>query len=263
MNMAYYHDPRMMNEDHVTASILAVGDSWFWYPSLGGSLVNYLGPLVDKKSHNILVVGNNGAEIADFTVGKYCKSYREVMRLYGKGLSAVFISAGGNDFAGLKDLTPLLNLDCANAKNAKDCFRKGKGGLNDFLDTINNHYRNLIGQIWTRSLPNCQIVLHTYDYALPSGRGFAGIGSAWIKPALDAAKVPPKLQQACVNHIIDALAGVFQGIVKTDPTHFHLVDSRGVLSANEWANELHPTAGGFKKIATTAWRPVLQQIGLA
>ncbi|HNV59210.1 MAG TPA: SGNH/GDSL hydrolase family protein, partial [Rhodoferax sp.] len=105
--MNYYWDENLMKNDGKLPSILAIGDSWFWYPLPGGSLINYIGPVVEKKSHVILAKGMNGAEAFDYVDGKYARSVREALRLYGAGLSAAFISGGGNDFAGFNDLRPL------------------------------------------------------------------------------------------------------------------------------------------------------------
>ena len=38
---------------------------------------------------------------------------------------AVFISGGGNDFAGYNDLRPLLKDDCSKFKTAAACYRPG------------------------------------------------------------------------------------------------------------------------------------------
>ena len=58
-------------------SILAIGDSWFWYPFPGGSLVNRLGKLVQSREHSILAVGHNGAEAYDYVFGKHEKNVRD------------------------------------------------------------------------------------------------------------------------------------------------------------------------------------------
>jgi hypothetical protein len=39
------------------------------------------------------------------------------------------------------------------------------------------------------------------------------------------------------------------------------VDQRGTLDRDEWANELHPTPGGFRKVAK-CWIPELEAAGL-
>ncbi len=99
-----YWDWPSMDADHHSASILAIGDSWFWYPFPGGSLVNRLGPLVAPKEHFVLAIGNNGAEAYDYVHGKYRNAVTTALNFHGDGLSAVFISGGGNDFAGFNEV---------------------------------------------------------------------------------------------------------------------------------------------------------------
>jgi hypothetical protein len=45
--MNVYWDEAGLKFAHVMPSILAIGDSWFWYPFPGGSLVSHLGPVVE------------------------------------------------------------------------------------------------------------------------------------------------------------------------------------------------------------------------
>lgn len=258
----FWDEVAMERSGRGTATILAIGDSWFWYLMPGGSLANVLGDVVDPKGHVILAKGMSGAEAFDYVDGKYKTAVREALRLYGSGLSAVFISGGGNDFAGFNDLRPLLKRDCAAETTAKACFRTGAGGLKAFFDNIDQHYRALIGLIYTRTSLDCHIVLHDYDYAQPNGKGVLG-RPGWLLPALVDAGVPEGLRQGCVNHLIDAFHGVLAGIAKGDPAHLHVVDSRGTLEPGDWANELHPKRAGFNKIGQQCWKPLLQSLQLA
>src|SRR4051812_21659925 len=108
----YWHEP-LMRQDGVVPSILAIGDSWFWYPLPGGSLANSLAKIVAPAQHTILTFGNNGAEAFDYVDGVYAPLIQNALARYGTGLSAVFVSGGGNDFAGMSDLRPILGLDCS------------------------------------------------------------------------------------------------------------------------------------------------------
>ena len=127
--MSYYWDESRMKNAGVSPSILAIGDSWFWYPFVGGSLVNNIGDIVDNKGHVVLAKGMNGAEAYDYVDGKYARSVLEALRLYGSGLSAVLISGGGNDFAGFNDMRPLLKENCSAETTAKGCFQAGTTGF--------------------------------------------------------------------------------------------------------------------------------------
>lgn len=260
-----YWDAASMEIDHVYPSILAIGDSWFWYPFPGGSLINQIGAVVASKEHCIFALGNNGAEAYDYVYGKYSKSIRTALKLHGSSLSATFISGGGNDFAGMNDLRPMLNADCAAAAQAFECFRPGvdPGTVVWLMKKTAESYQMLIGQIIAASRPETLIFLHNYDYAYPTGRGVFGSRGSWLKPALEDAKVPQDLQRECIRFVIDALSAALQALTLIDPDRIFLVDSRGTLADGDWANELHPKPSGFKKIAKSAWLPLLKEVGLA
>jgi hypothetical protein len=260
--MSMYWDELAMRDAGAMPSILAVGDSWFWYPFPGGSLINNVASHTARRGHVVLAKGMNGAEAFDYAHGVYERSVTTALELYGRGLSAVFIS-GGNDFAGFNDLRPLLKDDCSGATSGATCFASGNSGLNRFLDEVEDSYRTLIGRVYTYTTTDCVVIMHTYDYAIPDGRAVFRRGKAWLKPALDDAKVPAALQQACINHLIDTLHSLLLKIASLDSAHLLVVDSRGTLSPNHWANELHPTATGFRRIVNQRWLPILQAQRLA
>lgn len=261
-----FWDSREMLDDGLMPSILAIGDSWFWYPFPGGSLVNRLGKLVQPKEHTILAVGYNGAEAYDYVFGKHEKLVRTNLKLFGDGLSAVFVSGGGNDFAGFNDLRPLLLHDCSRSQSAEQCFNQSAGGeLPRLMEKIQTSYETLIGRI----LMNChssgfrRVFLHNYDYAIPSGKGVFGGNGTWLKAALDDAKVPLQYQASCIRYIVDKFTTTLQAIATNNPNVVELVNSAGTLRPEDWANELHPTPAGFEKIALQCWKPALQKFGLA
>ena len=260
-----YWDWAAMQRNDVMPSILAIGDSWFWYPFPGGSLISQLGPLVAPRSQTILAIGNNGAKAWDYVAGKYRDAVREALRLHGTSLSAVFISGGGNDFAGFNDLRPMLNRDCSQAQDALACFATGNqaGSLDWLMHQMAQSYRLLINQIVMATPTACQIVLHNYDFAVPTGQGVFGNQQSWLKPALVDAGVPENLQRACVRQVLLRFTEVLKTMTQIDSARIALVDSSGTLADSDWANELHPTPAGFQKIARQRWRPVLEKAGLA
>ncbi len=261
--MNYFWDRHELERQGAASpTILAIGDSWFWYPFRGGSLINHLGDLLSSNRHVILATGKNGAEAADYVDGKYAGIVNEALRLDGSNLDAVFISGGGNDFAGLNDLRPLLKNNCKDETTASGCFREGDPGLQAFLDTMDDCYRRLIGTIYTRTRPDCHVIMHTYDYAIPNGTGVAG-RPGWLLPALLDAQVPAELHSKCIAHLLNSFRDTLDEICKSDPKHFHVCNSLGTLGAGDWANELHPTADGFRKIAYECWEPLLLRLKLA
>lgn len=261
MNDKVYWDQTRMQMDGVYPSILAIGDSWFWYPFPGGSLINKVADFLNGN-HHIYAIGNNGAEVYDYVHGKHAKTVRHSLDMYGSSLSAVFISGGGNDFAGIADLRPVLKLNCSAEDSAAGCFKPGRdaGTLAWLMAKTADCYSSLISQIRLRN-PKIAIVVHNYDYAYPSGKGVFRDGGGWLLPALVSAQVPEHLRFPCTCHLIDEFTTMLKRVAAANP-NVRLVDSRHTLENKDWANEIHPTPAGFQRIARQHWKPVLDELGM-
>lgn len=258
----YWHEPSMV-QDGVVPSIVAIGDSWFWYPLPGGSLATSLARLVAPRQHTLLVFGNNGAEAFDYVSGVYAQMIERALGRYGTSLSAVFVSGGGNDFAGFNDLRPLLGLDCSACTTEDACFNHGTvpGAVEELFDRVKRYHIELIDRAAAFIPAAARIYVHSYDYALPSGKAVIG-HKAWLKPALAAAGVPTGLRAACVRYLIDQFSLRLAELETLYAGRVVFVDSRGALGADDWANELHPKAAGFNTIARQKWRPALAAAGI-
>ncbi|MEO8754284.1 MAG: SGNH/GDSL hydrolase family protein, partial [Casimicrobiaceae bacterium] len=195
--------------------------------------------------------------------GVYAAAVERALARYGDGCSAVFVSGGGNDFAGFSDLRPLLGVDCGACTAEDACFNHGTapGTIEELFDRVQRYYIELIDRIAARVPAAARIFVHSYDYALPSGKAVIG-NKAWLKPALVAANVPAALRAACVRYIIDQFAQRLSDLQTSYGGRVLFVDSRGTLAAADWANELHPTAGGFGKVARQKWKPALLGAGV-
>jgi hypothetical protein len=261
MSDKVYWDLTRMQMDSVQPSILAIGDSWFWYPFPGGSLINKVADFLNDD-HHIYAIGNTGAEAYDYVHGKYAKTVRHTLNIYGDKLSAVFISGGGNDFAGICDLRPLLKTNCSAEESARACFKNGvdAGTLHWLMTKTAESYTALISQIRLRN-PAATIVLHNYDYPYPSGDGVFREGGGWLLPALVSARVPEQLRFPCTRHLIDEFTAMLKRVAAVNP-HVRVIDSRNTLENSDWANEIHPTPKGFGHIARQHWKPVLDALGM-
>jgi len=61
------------------------------------------------------------------------------------------------------------------------------------------------------------------------------------------------------KYLVDELHARLKALAATRP-RFAVVDMRGVLPVDDvhWADEIHPSGTGFRKLADTCWRPVLK-----
>jgi len=236
--------------------ILALGDSWFWYP-----LNNLLAPIWNLWAgyKNILAQGKVGAEAEELAQGSYLKNFRRILKGY-PGIRAVLLSAGGNDFAGMDDMSRILNPRnlCENAATGKDCF--DAGALDRLMfGTVVGAYRTMLDEV-AALRGEALVFLHNYDYALPTGIGFLGFGH-WLKYPMDQVGVPAAVQPLAVNYLIDTFSNALAQVNHEYADRTILIDSAGVLSPGDWANELHPTPSGFNKLVAQAWqKPLLDNL---
>lgn len=242
------------NEDVMIANsemphILAVGDSWFWYP-----LNNLLNPVFNlwNGQYVILALGGNGYNSTDYVKPPVRKQFAGCLDAYSRSIKVVLISGGGNDIAGMEDFLSIVRPDCSAAKSYRACFRPGQP--KQILDAIARAHRDLIATARAKA-PGAVIVTHNYDYAIPSGAGFLGFGH-WLKDPMDQARVPDAFRQHIINALIDGLGARLEGFARRY-RNVEWVKTSGTLAPDDWANELHPHPDGFNKIANRRFRPVL------
>jgi hypothetical protein len=262
-----FWDERLMIEQSYAPDVLAVGDSWFWYPvnNLLNPLFNVLG-----GSECILAYGDNGAEAIDY-VTYYRGRIAGALKEWRKTIKAVLISGGGNDFAGLDDMFRIIKPDCKGVTDVDDCFRRGQPDT--LFREVAAAYIALIAMVRSTN-PACAIILHNYDRAIPTGKGFVGNGN-WLRAPMDAANVDRSLQQQLVNRLMFAFTNMLEEQVAANKNVW-LVDTARMMAISdpdkiegpgtltdkkEWANELHPTLRGFNKMAR-AWKNTLADAGL-
>jgi hypothetical protein len=254
-------------------AILAIGDSWFWYPQNNILQAVTQHPDLKDPYRIIQMLGYNGAMINQYVgSGKYAAEFQRELRPEAcQYYSAVMISGGGNDAV---DYRLALKADCTGLTQAADCI--AAEGLDGLVRDISGSLGLMIHDIaWAFGKQNrmADVFIHGYDYPLPDGRGFAlaglNVAGPWLKPALDGARVAGDmtLRTAICRLLIDELNATFarfdnpgQGI--------HYIDSRGVLRQDadymqDWDNELHPTVAGFRQIVDQRWMPVLRLAGYA
>lgn len=244
--------------------VLCFGDSWLQYPIHPTDLHKQLRRMFPRAAFlNESRPGRESAEIK-----------RLVPRL--RALLATFrfdvlvVSMGGNDVVG-NELAEYV-------KTADEPQSPGTTDWGIVPPEVRDHIRLSAFEVALRFLvedfrrvieardatvPDCEIVTHNYDYAKPDGRPFklAGVRAGpWIKPALDAVGLTGLARQRVVaNWLIDQFTRVMQALVSQTP-RMHLVDGRGTLTSGQWANEIHPTAAGFRRLAEKAWKPALVEL---
>ncbi|TSA16774.1 MAG: hypothetical protein D4R74_03915 [Betaproteobacteria bacterium] len=271
--MPVYYGSGTPIEPGAFPAILAIGDSWFWYPlPTGYNLLQQLSDRVLKPDYaNILSLGYVGARLEDFVEGKFADEFQEQLRpVNAQYYSAILISGAGNDAV---DYALALKNRCSGIGSPGKCFDEAR--FDALMRSLSGWLGRMIHDIrwaWRDGPVERQphIFVHCYDYAPPDGKAaqIAGIPlpfGPWLKPAMDEAQVRDDVafRQDLVKLLIDRIHDTFSAYDDV-ARRVHLVDSRGCLDlTRDWDNELHPNSKGYRKLADGPWRKVLGQYGFA
>ncbi|HUZ08461.1 MAG TPA: hypothetical protein VMV89_13370 [Candidatus Paceibacterota bacterium] len=225
--------------------VVADGDSWFDYPEIlltGGAVIDHL----EKFSGvNILNTAHYGDSVQQMLGVE--KRQRIEALLKKPGFDILLFSGGGNDIAGDQFCLWFKPNTGGGADSAVDTAR-----LQEILGVVEDGYRDLI-DIRDRCAPDCWIVTHAYDFPQPSDKGVCGLGP-WLKPSLDYRGWTNAADQFAIARVVlskfnDRLVAL-EAEQMAAGKHFLHVRTQGTLNPRtDWANEIHPNAAGFTKIA--------------
>lgn len=239
------------------ASVLVIGDSWVWYPV--DNLARELGSLF--PSETLVVIGKNGAEAADWSQSTR-KAIDFGFEMFASSCKALILSGGGNDVAGQDDFLRLLQPDCSGFTTVSECWRQTQPRA--VITGIMNAYREVIVRFRAYN-PHAPVVLHNYDNAWPTGKGLFGPAD-WLKVPMDIAKVQgTQLRRDIFKSLITALGDAQDDLaLKGGLGAIIAVQTAGELPETGqegwWANELHPTPKGFRRIAQNRLFPPLELV---
>ena len=263
--MTVYYAPNQ-GQTGSPAALLAIGDSWFWYPKVSNLLAE-ISAVVKPDYSNIMALGYLGARLEEYVNGKYAKDFaRQLRPNYLQYYSAVMISGGGNDAV---DWGLCLKDDCSAETTPQGCM--DQIGLAKSMTDLGGWLLAMINEVFaacdSANLRHRDIFIHCYDYAPPNGKGFEvplfgiRLSGPWLKPAMDKRHVPADygFRKQIVRLLIDALTKTF--VEFDSPTDgVYVIRSPGTLDPdNDWDNELHPNGEGFRKLVHGPWLDVLRQ----
>jgi len=121
-------------------------------------------------------------------------------------------------------------------------------------------YRDLI-RIRDAERPECIMYLNGYDFALPSGKPAKYLGikkGPWLKPVFDEHQINFQDGEAVVRWLVDEFNGMLSRLAGAHTGVVH-VKTTGTLGPNEWKDEIHPTKGGFGKVAEEFRKQLVKQ----
>lgn len=235
--------------------VISEGDSWFSYP-LNANIADYIEMMSDFSMLRLEHNGDNAREILR-AGSEQLKKLKYYLKNYP--IEALLMSAGGNDLVA-KELKRILN---ARAAGATWQSAVKLATLTTVLDDIVAAYQRLL-DARDALRPNCVVFAHSYCYFEPTGRkatGPFGLGSAgpWMRPVLKAKGIDPAAEGPQVaRYLVDELHARLQALA-AHRTRFIVVDTRSALPVDDvhWADEIHPSGTGFRRLAQDFWRPIL------
>lgn len=259
--------------------VFAEGDSWLEYPLFIHEITDQL---IKTKKYAVYSDAYGGDWIADIVNRKtqFLELFKEVKP------HALLLSGGGNDIVGRENArqkeSPVntvlfskikqginndegLDLTTAVGKIAfgEKCFSTD---FDELLALIYVQYNFMIQKINRENLrDNFKILLHGYDYAIPSSqKGFGWNplrimkpisnlflnNGTWLKAPLEAAGYTNnEEQEAIIYYMIERFNETLLEITNC-ATNVYFIDCRNSVNPQKgWYNELHPTSRAFKEIA--------------
>jgi hypothetical protein len=240
-----YRDFRKSRPEAV--GMLIEGDSWFDYPQvLSTNIPTELKNLLEDKIVQLDKSGN-GDDAREMLCGEQYDALYDIVAQQKLAFDCILISGGGNDIVGA-NLPVLLNPykpgysweNCLNMIRFQRRLLEVEYAYLDLAD-LRDDYQ-----------PGAYIFTQGYDYALPSGKGLRIFGlevaGKWIKARMDAKDIPEEFQGTILEYMLAEFDNMLIRLEQTIPRCVH-VRTQGTLKDSDWANELHPTTVGFKKIA--------------
>ena len=168
--------------------------------------------------------------------------------------SLFLLSGGGNDLLG--DALPDL------LRHRSEVARGWRGLIvQDALDRELGRLRQAFQRVIARTAevrPNCQILVHGYDYPFPRDKGttlFWGrltVAGPWIQPVMEdlTGIFDPLVQRKLVAELIDRFNRDVLRTLANAHGQFHHVDLRDTLwDVRQWDDEIHPRSAGFRRMA--------------
>jgi hypothetical protein len=235
--------------------LISEGDSWFSYP-LNATIADYIEMMGDFSMLRLELDGDQARQILG-AGSPQLRKLRYYLRKYP--VEALLLSAGGNDLIA-HELGRILG-----RKAPGDTWQRAVklSVLTTVLDAIVAAYTRLLDSR-DALRPDCVVFAHSYCYMVPSGRkatGPFGLGKAgpWIRPVLVARGIDPQTDGVqLVRYLVDEFHARLQSLATTR-AHFVVVDMRAALPVDEihWADEIHPSGTGFRRLAEQCWRPAL------
>lgn len=223
-------------------TIIAGGDSWFRYV-IGKAVIFQLSKLLKLEIQNL---ASPGDEVDEMLAPKQLMRLAKLLKrgpAHGWKYDCMLFSGGGNDLVGRDRFHRWLHPYKANMTPAQII---NKQTLSAKLSIIAASYQELI-DIRDKNSAKTHLFFHAYDFAIPDGSRACWLGP-WLEPGLELRKIPKSKRRDVVKLLLKEFDTMLDKLVRNSQ-RVTVIQTQGVLTDHEWANELHPTNHGFRNVA--------------
>ena len=269
--------------DLVERILLAQGDSWFSIGAIPPGLTsNLLAQMELTRSAAVVNCARPGIQLSHMSDTSSQKTFRKLLAgNFAVKWHAILFSGGGNDLIDAATVGPnqpahlrLLATQAERGTPATGDDYVSDPGWQTFETHMTTVFDNLVTLRDSGINRQVPMVFHTYAHIMPRPAQVAPGKGPWLEPAMRAFAVPPADWLAVSAALMDRLAELFERLIAAhrlvDPAcELHLVDSRPVPlvlgdqvdtgPSGDFFNEIHPTRGGYTKLAS-AWRAPVDQV---
>ncbi len=254
--------------------LLAEGDSWFSLGSIPPH--NLLMELVFDRSALVVDLAYPGDEVARMfrRMWDYGAEFAGMMTMRSTWRwDAILLSGGGNDLIAAFPHLLRADIDATLVDPARPQDLVDAGALALLDQYLADSYHGFVAVRDRPGSPNANVpmIVHTYDYPTPNdspARAFGvRISGPWIYPQLNG-RIPQAAWQPLTDFLLDHVAQTLLALPAQLP-NFFVVDTRNTLvraasgvqgGSNDWDNEIHPNAGGYRKLAAKVAAEVLKRV---
>ncbi len=226
--------------------IFAEGDSWFDYPVpfFNGGIVPRLESLLGVPILNLAKAGDEVRYMLGVEERKLLSKHFADGCPAGGPWDVLLFSGGGNDIVDNPMALWIKDFDPA----AGPAQQINQPRFTAALALVRAGYEDLI-TLRDQISPTTRLVFHSYDFAIPDGRGVCFYGP-WLKPTFDLRGFP---SQGEAFKVVSVMLQQFATLLATLATHAGVtfINTQGTLipRKSSWHNELHPSRKGFDKFA--------------
>ncbi len=221
--------------------IVAEGDSWFQYPFMLRDIIDYLSGV-----YSVFSVAAAGATLEDYLKNsEFLETIAQVKPQF------FLLSGGGNDLLG-EAFATLIRDAPDGSKTGPDRYLTD--AFQTTLTAVLDRYKRILRLVHL-GYPEVRVLVHGYDYVIPSGAEKLPGSSSWMGEVLNKRGITATTEREGISrHIIDGFNEQLRTVAAQYPNVTYL-DLRGTVRrtdrlADYWYDEIHPNDKGFLSLSS-------------